>query len=464
MRKRLRLVGVHAWFPCAVVLALLLSVHGCGDDGGPPPDPAALTLHWSGFRGNDGVGTSSATTVPTVWDATTGSGVKWTAPLSLDGLSSPVVLGDRVFVTAADANTRLIYSFYTADGTPVAGWPKSVSPGKTDPHDAHYPYMYATSTIVTDGSRIYALFPSGDLACYDYEGYHRWTKDLAGLAYMDPADNGVPYGHVSSLVYNNGVLFVQLDLGTDTDSKSFVVLFDRDGNVIRSVGGGTRATGYSYSSPIFISPGGVDQFVTFACPWVFAHSPDGTELWKAQAEDSFGSPWTAESFASPFIANGLVIVASEQGTMAYSPLGSGTITETWSSTATAGYANASPVADGNLVFVPDGTLLRCLDASNNGTELWADDITTWVSGMDYYSFWASPIVVDGYIYLVSVGKEGYVPAKVLVGAVDAAGITRLSVNPMEAADPATESYMATPAYADGHIYIRSTSTLYCIEP
>ena len=154
---------------------------------------------WTGFRGPLGNGVSDEVGLPIALDAK--KHIAWRIDLPGRGLSSPLVVGDRVFVTASGGTRQdrlQILCLNAADGSVI--WQRQFwAMGSTMCHDKT---SIAAPTPVTDGRRLFAIFSSNDLFCLDLDGNLEW---LRGLTFDYPnARNSL--GMASSLVLAGGVL------------------------------------------------------------------------------------------------------------------------------------------------------------------------------------------------------------------------------------------------------------------
>ena len=135
---------------------------------------AAAAGDWPAFRGPNGNGLSDEKHAPLDWSAD--RNVKWKAPLPGPGNGSPIVSGERVFVTCAeeDGKKRGLYCFNRADGS--RRWARIVDFGKVMP--THKTNPYCATTPVTDGKHVVAWHGSAGLFCYDMEGKELWRREL----------------------------------------------------------------------------------------------------------------------------------------------------------------------------------------------------------------------------------------------------------------------------------------------
>ena len=404
----------------------------------PPPVPKTATpypawdeirTNWPYFRGPGGLGVSAFTNVPVAWNAAKGEGVLWKAPVPLAGKSSPLVWGQRVFLTGGDAKTRKVFCFHADTGERL--WEKAAPPaagGEGEPPNVMEDTGFAAPTPATDGRRVYAIFANGDLVAFDYQGEQAWAMNL-----------GVPqnaYGHASSLAMWCNLLLVQFDQGGPDDGKSRLLAIDGpSGSIVWQT---QRPVGASWCSPIVIRDSGREQIVTCANPWVIAYNPlDGTEVWRANCLGGEVAP-------TPVFGDGRVYAVNQGACLAAIRAdGQGDVTEShvaWR--ASDGLPDiCSPCTDGKRVWVlTTGGLLTCYKA-DTGAKLWEKDFST--------SCFASPGIAGNLLYVLT--EDG---AAILAEAGDQyAEKGRAELG---------EKVYACPAFADGRLYVRGAEHLFCI--
>ncbi len=388
------------------------------------PSTEQISKNWPRFRGPGGLGISAYTNIPTRWDGKTGEGILWKTEIPLPGMNSPVVWEDRVFLSSADPNQQRVFCFNAVSGKLL--WTGDVTiPALKDGRE---PLAgYAAPTVATDGRRVYAIFVTGMVGCFDFDGNKVWEKDLGR-----PDDM---YGYACSLAMYQNLLLIQYDQGAAEDEKSrFIALESFSGRIAWQV---KRPVSSSWTSPIVTRIDNQYQLITCSNPWVIAYNPaDGTELWRA---DCLG----ADVAPSPIYANGLIFaVEPHMKTVAIRPDGRGDVTETHIAWKIDGGPDiCSPVSNGELIFLlsSDG-FLSCYK-TEDGTNLWEQELK------DYFQ--ASPSLVgnnlyllseEGVMFIIEAGSEYKEPTKCELG----------------------EKCFASPAFADGRIYIRGEKNLYCI--
>src|ERR1035441_2376584 len=144
--------------------------------------PQELMQNWPCFRGPGGGGVSLLTNVPTAWDVKTGTGIAWKVPTPTSGFGSPIVWGDRVFLSGGDARKREVLCLDSKTGQIL--WRQTVADvagAPAQPADVPESTGYAAATMATDGRRVYAFFANGDCAAFTLEGKPAWSKSFGAL-------------------------------------------------------------------------------------------------------------------------------------------------------------------------------------------------------------------------------------------------------------------------------------------
>lgn len=129
---------------------------------------------WPAWRGPEGIGVTTETDLPTRWSRT--ENVRWRTELPEPGNSTPVVWGDRIFVTQAQGERRTLLALDRNSGKVL--WQRGVTTREREP--THKTNPYCSGSPVTDGERVIAFFASDGLYCYDFEGEELWHRDDLG--------------------------------------------------------------------------------------------------------------------------------------------------------------------------------------------------------------------------------------------------------------------------------------------
>jgi outer membrane protein assembly factor BamB len=390
----------------------------------PKPGPAAApavapSATWPSLRGPLGTGTSAAANTPLAWNGKTGEGILWKSPIEAAGTSSPVVWGKKVFVTGSDGKTHFVYG-YDADsgkllwtgslpGT-LAGAPK-VEPAET---------TSAANTPAVDGSHVYAIFNTGDVAAFTHDGQRVWAKHVGPIK--------LSYGYTSSLAAVDGRVIVQVDA---EPSGRLLALDGRTGQPVwetkwESVG--------AWSSPVVVNTGARTEILVASNPRVAGHDPaTGKALWSLKVLKGEVAP-------SPACAGGRAFFGTDHALMAGVDL-SGEPKQIWTCEEDLPDAS-SPVATATHLFMcASSGIVTCLDAKT-GAKAWMHD--------DFNEgFYGSPVMAGDRIYVM-----------------DRAGVTHVFKASGEkferlAENPLGEKADCTPAVVEGRIYLRSLKFLYC---
>ncbi|HLB72602.1 MAG TPA: PQQ-binding-like beta-propeller repeat protein [Sedimentisphaerales bacterium] len=394
------------------------------------PTQQEIRRNWHRFRGPEGAGITADANIPDQWDGKSGQGILWKAKVPAKGNNSPIVWGDRVFLSGGDPNRLNVFCFDAASGNLL--WTGDVKRTLPKSKDEEFNVMedtgFAASSMATDGKRVYAIFVTGDLACFDFSGRSLWTKSL-----------GIPdntYGYASSLDAFRNMVIVQYDQGDAESGKSRLFAFD--GLSGRIVWEAKRPVANSWCSPILAQTETGIQIIAAADPNVMAFDPNtGAEIWRAEC-------LAGDIAASPIYAKGLAFVAEPYSKIAaIRTNGKGDVTKThvaWS-VDEPGPDICSPVSNGEYVFVlnTDGLAL-CFNAQD-GKKLWEEDIRE--------DFFASPSIVGDELYLLT-EKGVMIIAEAMPKYKE---LKRCELG---------ERCHASPAFVNGRIYIRGVENLYCI--
>jgi len=388
------------------------------------PAAAEILKNWPGFRGPYSAGVSAFTNVPASWDVKSGKGVLWKVKVPLPGMSSPVVWGNRVFLTGATEEKREVYCYDIATGTML--WKADVDavPGNTNRvPKVNKDTGFAAPTPVVDGVNIYAVFANGDIAAIDFCSRKLWTITL-----------GVPdnkYGFSASPVLHKGRLIIQYDGGAKSE---LIAINAANGKKVWSV---ARPVTESWPTPIIAETGKGPQVVTVANEWIISYDPEaGRELWRVKCRGSEVAP-------TPVFSEGLVLASvTAHQIFAIRPDGLGDVTKTamvWKSED--GVSDVpSPVSNGELVyFVNSVGTVTCMEVAT-GKIVW-DKV---LEG----EFYASPGLAGDRLYLLARSGEVFILK---------AGRKYEEVAKLTLGEPTD----CSPAFADGRIFMRGITTLFC---
>ncbi len=386
----------------------------------------AFADNWPQFRGSNGQGISSESNLPVKWSAT--SNVRWKTGLPGAGHSSPVVWGNRIFLTAFNSSKKQLIVLCLDKDSGKILWERTVQAERIEEH--HSSNSPASPTPATDGKHVYVYFGSRGLVCFDFAGNKVWENPFG------PYPN--EWGTASSPVLYGDMLL----LNSDTDAEDFLLAVNKNnGRVMWKTS--RSDVNRSWPTPVIWNAGGKDEIVVSGSGRVKAYDPNGgRELWTVEGLTRWVTP-------TPVMAHGLLYAASNGPggniIMAIRPGGRGNVTRThvaWRFERSAPYSS-SPVIVGDFLFaVKNGGVMTCLNAKT-GEVAWQERLP---AGGDYY---ASLVAADGKVYALSEGGEATVVAAKPV-------YELLSVNKLD------ERCMASPAISGGQLFIRTDENLYCI--
>lgn len=383
------------------------------------PDAAQIRANFPSFRGPFSNGVSTHKNIPIDFDGPSGRNILWKTTVGLPGYSSPVIWGNRIFLTGASQQKREVYCIDRNSGKLI--WAKAADniPGSpaTPPRTTEDTGLAAPS-VYTDGIRVYAIFGTGDIIAFDYEGNRVWARNL-----------GVPdnhYGHSSSLIGWKDKLFVQYDTNR---GQRLLALNVATGETVWET---PRSVKISWASPILAQIGGKYQVILATDPIVAGYDTDtGKEIWSARG-------LMGEVGPSPAFGEGLVFATQEYATlMAINPANGQVV---WKDDEYLSEVS-SPVAAGGMVFVATSYGVLVAYDAKTGEKLWEHD-----DGPGYYS---SPIVadnklfifdIDGRLLVFELAREKRILSESKIGA----------------------KITTTPAFAEGRMYVRAGTTLFAI--
>jgi len=392
---------------------------------------------WTEFRGPGGTGHSGSTGLPREWSEP--SGVVWKAPVHGRGWSSPVVLGDQVWLTTATVDGHEL-SVIALDRTSGRVLFDQVIFRVADPEDTRQYNSYASPTPVIEAGRVYVHFGSYGTACLDARTYEvLWQRrDLPCNHWRGPGSSPILHGNL--LIVHLDGFDVQYVVALDKSTGRTVWKADRTHDF--GTDDGDQKKGYS--TPVVIDASGRRQLISPAAKAVVSLDPGtGRELWRARYEQH--SP-----AARPLFGHGLVYVGSgrpRSELIAIRPDGDGDVTDThvaWRALRGIGASPSPLLVDDLLYSVSDKSgIVTCLDA-RTGEEAWQRRV-----GGGAHT--ASPLFADGALYFFA--EDGSAVALAPGRESRELGRGRLDEGGVQ----------ATPALAGAAIFIRTEHHLYRIE-
>ena len=400
--------------------------------------------NWPGWRGPSGDGVSAGKGIPTKWSST--ENIAWRIAIPGEGHSSPIVWGDKVFLTSSltEKNKRILLCIDRLSGQTV--WQRDVV--QSPPETIHRLNSRASGTPATDGKQVYVTFmrAEGDeviapnvgserlitpgkiiVAAYDLDGNEKWKTNVGDF--------------LSAHGFNTcPVLFEDLlILNGDHDGDAYLVALDRQSGRQRWRTRRENKT-RSYVTPIIREIDGITQMILSGSLCVASYDPrNGKRHWIVDGP--------TEQFVASMVYDGKYVFATggypERHTLAIRPGGKGNVTDThiaWRTTRGAAYV-PSPIISGRyLLMVADSGIASCFEA-RTGKRHWMERLPGGHS--------PSPVSADGLVYFVS-----------------DRGVTTI-IRPSEtfaviAKNELGEPVSASPAISQGQIFLRTHQHLYCI--
>jgi hypothetical protein len=393
--------------------AVIAAVFGVGS--------TVVASDWPQFRGPDLSGISLDRNMPSRWRAD--DNVRWKASLPGRGVSSPIVAGERVFVTASSGmnQTRLhLLCFAAAGGNEL--WERRF--WATGPTNCHPKTCPAAPTPAADRNRVFALYATGDLVCFDHDGNMLWYRSLQ--TDYPAMTNFV--GRAASPVVCGQTLIVPME------SQGASYLFGIDAATGRNRWRSDRPPDNSYSTPVLARCGGRTDVVVQAMGNIAGYDPDtGAKRWDFTDKN-------LSCVASPIAAGDGLILGIGREMIALRLTEAGLPEVLWRSTRLGAGTPTPIVADGRVYTVKDGGTLVCGDV-RNGKEVWTERLKGTYS--------ASPVLADGLLFAVN--EDGETTVLRLGDKPE-----RISTNPL--AGP----LLASPAIARGCLFLRTDRALFCV--
>lgn len=407
----------------------------------------AFAENWPNWRGPTNNGLSAETKLPTKWSKV--ENVAWRVDLPGPAGATPVIWGDRIFLTSTDKDDLVLMCLSKDDGRTL--WKQTVDKGNKEVRGDEG--NSCSPSPITDGKHVWALMGTGEMACFDFDGKKVWSLDLNDrFGQLD-----IAFGYTSSPVMHGDHIYLQLIHGdgkVDTREARVVAIRKKDGSTVwkhMRESDAVKECEHSYASPVIYDDGKLAFLVTHGADFATAHDlKDGHEIWRVgglNPKNDYND--TLRFVASPVAAPGIVVIPSAKNgpVVAVRPDGQGDITDSKEANLWRMKNNTpdvpSPVVHDGLAYLcrENGNLI-CLDAKTG--EKFYEKLTT----RDRHR--ASPVCADGKIYLTA--RNGKV--SVIAQGRD---FNLLSQNDLE------ESISSSPAISDGTIYFRTFNALWAIR-
>lgn len=332
---------------------------------------------WRGPTGDNHAVTSVS--VPVSWSEN--NNLAWVVPVPGRGHSSPTVIGDRLYLTTADVSKQtqslLIYDRLSGEKLAEKVTHQGGLVAKLHPNNT-----FASSTVASDGQRVFALFDNNGAAwvtAYDLPGNQLWQQRALGFTPQQ-----YEFGFGSSPVVIDGKVIVASEY--DGAESGIVAL---DAVTGQQVWKAERPKSLSYSTPALLPHAGSRYLITSGNNMIAAYDPsNGQQLWSTAGSTyaTCGTMVWDERLGLAFASGGY------PDTFTQAVRTDGNHEVVWSNNRIKCYEQSMLVVDGYLFCVTDSGLVHCLQASD-GTELWKQRLGG--------KFSSSPLLVDGKIYVTN---------------------------------------------------------------
>ena len=399
---------------------------------------------WPRFRGPNGDGISTEGPIPAKWDLATN--LKWKADLPGKGSSSPIVLGDRIFVTCysgygeaagGDAAQLARHLVCVEKSSGKILWTKTV---KNSAEEDRYQgfiteHGYASGTPVTDGERVFAFFGKSGVFAYDLEGNELWNVGVG------TSSSNRRWGSAASLIVHGDSVIVN----ASEESRSIRSLDRKTGKENWKTEADLLEL--AYGTPNIVKNGDRELLVLAVPQEVWALNPaNGKLAWFCETK--------LPGNVSPSIntANGMIYVTGgypATGSVAFKAEGKGDITSkiTWTSR-DASYVASPVLHEGHLYWIDDKGVAFCANAET-GKTVYRERLV----GGGGRPVYASPVLCDGKLFIPSRWEGVYV-----IAAKPEFELLAENRFPDDKSD-----FNGTPAISGRQMFLRSDQALYCIE-
>jgi outer membrane protein assembly factor BamB len=417
---------------------------------------AQTEAHWPQWRGPffNGMARGDA---PAVWSDT--KNIKWKAQIPGRGFSTPVIWGERVFLTTAIPNKAEEPQAPAAEGGRGGGgagplvehrfevlcldrktgkllWQRTAK--VATPHEGYHRVYgsFASNSPITDGRYVYAFFGSRGLYVYDFNGKLIWEKDFGVQMKMRLA-----FGEGAAPLLVGDQLFLVFD---HEGESSFIVAVDKRNG--KELWRSQRDERSSWSTPLAIEHNGRTEIVVSATNKVRSYDArNGKVLWESAGLG-------ANVIPVPVYHNGMVLVMSgyrDPKLMAIKLGKDGDLTGSdaiaWSHTRGLAYTTSPVLYDNKLYVVTDNGMVSAFNATTG------EPFYSQTRLPKTYNVKASPVGANGKLYLAT--EDGDVVVLKMGEKFEVLGVNTLE----------DQVFIATPVIADGEIYLRGQNTLFCIS-
>jgi len=397
---------------------------------------------WPAWRGPNGDGVCTEKSLPLHWS--TNENVRWKVALPDRGNSTPIVYGDRVFITQAieKDGKRMLLCFDRSTGKKL--WESGTTYTEKEP--THETNPYCSASPVTDGERVIASFGSAGLFCYDMNGKEIWRRDFGKQRHI--------WGNAASPVIWKNLCFLNVGPGERTslvalDKKTGETVWQHDeagGHYGEAKPGENQASVWigSWSTPLMIKEAGTDEMIMSWPKRVAAYEPgSGKELWTCSGLNPL-------VYTSPLLSDGVVVAMGGFGgsSLGVKTGGHGDVTEThrlWQRPKNRQRIGSGVVHDGHVYMLTDPGIAECYDMKT-GTMRYEERVKGPGAKADN---WSSMVLAGDNLYAINQSGDAFVlrasPKFEVLATNSLPEMTRASIAP-----------------AHGNLFVRTYKHLWCI--
>jgi outer membrane protein assembly factor BamB len=414
--------------------------------------------NWPQWRGPEGSGISNEKNLPSEWSPT--KNIKWKTPIEGRSHSSPIVWGNRIFLTTAvegaevpgakavkhqidgkdfihpdsvGANKKHTFKVMALDrDSGKLVWQQTAWEG-TPYDDRHRKSSYAASTPATDGKMVYAFFGTEGLYAYDFKGKLVWKAQLGNIGTLGMG------AATSPILYDNFVI-VQAD--EENATASFIIALDKKTG--KEVWKTPRKIQVSWCTPLLVRTATRTELITSGTENVIAYDPaTGKELWRHKGLESNAIPSPVANNEMAYLVAGFPTKITYAIRLGQNGDLTGTPNVPWKYEKGTAYVPSPILYGDSLYLTTDRGILTALDAKTGEVKYEGGRIPIPAT------FTASPVAFEGKILMTSEDGDTFMikagPKHEILGT-----------------NSVGEAVYASPAIADGHIFIRGEKNLYCI--
>ena len=418
---------------------------------------ASAEDQWPHWRGPHYNGTSAATRLPVSWSET--ENIAWKVPMPAWSGASPIVWGDRIFVSSPSKGETTPEKKYMADGDPggkkllllclsrmdgTTLWERELDEGNVTRRKQNM----SSPSPLTDGSHVWAVTGTGTVTALDMDGQILWKMNLQTTY----GKFGQMFGYASSPILYKGKLILQVLHGYETDDPSYLLALDPlTGKVLWRVERPTDAPVESpdaYNTPTLLEWKGKAQIIVAGGDYVTGHDPEnGAEMWRLPGLNLKRMEHN-RIVASPLAVDGMVFVPNRQKPLLALDLqkmqAGGTPILAWQWDQPNGPDVPTPVSDGTLLYLIEDRGIVTAVEPKTGKVVYGPEHTS--EG----TVSASPLLADGKIYVTN---EDGVTTVVTAGP----AFKILATNKLPGGYT-----LSSIAVAGQNLFLRTAEYLYCI--